>query len=246
MFKLMITLLILSVFLTTDVIAFEEDDIKDEKTCDLFQVVETDYVNSDFFKINKDNSEETINIIDDDFIVMPELKLEILDFEMIIPSFESILLQNEDEKTVREEKTTTIKKCKEKELIDSIIYEGMEQLGKPYVYGATGVDSFDCSMLVKHSIESEGISFPRTSREQRAFTKYIRFDELKRGDFVFWHEGTILTHENVRHVAIYLGDGKMLQATPPQVVVSDIVRGKQGKYNISYGRYDYSKHLNDV
>ena len=184
--------------------------------------------------------------MDNNFIVMPELKLEMPNFELIIPSFESVLLQKEDEKTAREEKTIFIKKDKEKELIDSIIYEGIKQLGKPYVYGARGVDSFDCSMLIKHSIESEGISFPRTSREQRAFTKYIRFDELKRGDFIFWHEGTILTHENVRHVAMYLGNGKMLQATPPRVVVSNVVRGKQGKYNISYGRYDYLKHLNDI
>lgn len=138
-----------------------------------------------------------------------------------------------------EELSNVLNKERKEVLIDSIINEGMAQLGKPYVFGASGGDSFDCSMLVKHSMESEGLTCPRTSREQRKMSRYIKFEELERGDLIFWHKGSINDYSNVRHVAIYLGNGKMLQATPPKVVVSNVVKNFNKGYNISYGRYDY-------
>lgn len=128
---------------------------------------------------------------------------------------------------------------KQSEIIDSVISEGVSQTGKPYVWGAKGINSFDCSMLMKHSMESIGIDFPRTSREQRKLMDYIEYEELKRGDFIFWHEGSIDDYQNVRHVAIYLGNEKMLHATPPRVTISKVAVNKSGKYNISYGRYNY-------
>lgn len=145
--------------------------------------------------------------------------------------------------TINEEISNMLNKEKKEFLVNSIIDEGMLQLGKPYVFGAKGGESFDCSMLVKHSMESEGIKCPRTSREQRKMTRYIKYEELERGDFVFWHKGSINDYSNVKHVAIYLGNGKMLHATPPRVKVSDVVKDKNKGYNISYGRFDYSKEV---
>ena len=125
------------------------------------------------------------------------------------------------------------------EMINSAISEGVSQTGKPYVWGATGINSFDCSMLVKYSMESIGINFPRTSREQRNLMDYIEYNELEKRDFIFWHDGDINDYNNLRHVAIYLGNEKMLHATPPRVTISKVVKNQSGKYNISYGRFNY-------
>lgn len=144
-------------------------------------------------------------------------------------------LKEEVEKEVSNIEMQNIKN----QVINQVIDTAVSQLGKPYVWGATGGDSYDCSMLMKYSMNTVGITLPRTSKEQRSHMEYITFEELQRGDFIFWHEGEITNYKNVKHVAIYLGDGKMLHATPPRVTISEVAKRKSGKYNISYGRYDY-------
>lgn len=139
-----------------------------------------------------------------------------------------------------------IEEERKQEVIHSVIEEAKEHLGKPYVYGAKGVESFDCSLLMQYSLSTEGLEFPRTSREQRAVMKYIDFEDLKEGDFIFWHTGDIKDHSNVCHVAMYIGDGKMIQASPPQVKISPVPKYKVNKYLISYGRYDFKNTKNEL
>lgn len=231
--KLMITCLIFIVFNIGTVNCLEKHS-EEENAMTLFKI-EEESLNSDKMT-NRNNTDELY-------------LLENLEIYKDRDSFYNEYREKEAEieRIYIEEKKKEIKKLyeekKKKEVIDSVINEGLLQLGKPYVYGAKGVTSFDCSMLMKHSMESEGFSFPRTSREQRSLMKHIKFEELQRGDFIFWHKGDISNSENVCHVAIYLGEGKMLQATPPKVVVSDVVKYKHKHYNISYGRYDYSKEM---
>lgn len=196
---------------------------------------------------NEENTENAMEL----FQIIDQPKEDKKDEPIVIDSLNQLSLINNVESSIidlsnvdlEEELERIAEEEKKQEIISSIINEGLLQLGKPYVYGAKGGESFDCSMLVKHSMESEGIPCPRTSREQRNMMEYIEFEDLQRGDFIFWHKGSVEDYQNVRHVAIYLGEGKMLQATPPKVVVSDVVKGEHKGYKISYGRYNY---LNEI
>ena len=90
----------------------------------------------------------------------------------------------------------------------------LAQVGKPYVWGATGPDSYDCSGLVQRSYAMAGVALPRTSREQARVGKAVDLPDLLPGDLLFWayNPANLAT---VHHVAMYLGDGKIVQAPQP-------------------------------
>ncbi|GGM10824.1 hypothetical protein GCM10010129_63540 [Streptomyces fumigatiscleroticus] len=93
----------------------------------------------------------------------------------------------------------------------------VRQLGKPYAWGAAGPAAYDCSGLTSDAWEHAGTPIPRTSQEQWARLKRIPLDRLRPGDLViYFPEAT--------HVALYLGDGRVLQAPRPgaRVKVSPI------------------------
>jgi cell wall-associated NlpC family hydrolase len=79
------------------------------------------------------------------------------------------------------------------------------QLGKPYVYGASGPNAFDCSGLVQFAYKAVGINLPRVSRDQAKVGQLVSKADLQPGDLVFFYSP-------VSHVGIYVGDGKMLNA----------------------------------
>ncbi len=80
------------------------------------------------------------------------------------------------------------------------------QLGKPYLWGATGPDSFDCSGLTQYVWRAAGVSIPRVSEDQYAWTVPVPLSDLLPGDLVFF--GTT----DIHHVGIYIGDGLMINA----------------------------------
>ncbi|MER7759421.1 NlpC/P60 family protein [Streptomyces sp. NPDC097619] len=82
------------------------------------------------------------------------------------------------------------------------------QIGKPYVWGAEGPGSFDCSGLTSRAWAHAGRSIPRTSQEQWARLPRVPLDRLRPGDLVVYFP-------KATHVAIYLGDGKVVQAPRP-------------------------------
>ncbi|MGW5274810.1 NlpC/P60 family protein [Streptomyces sp. NPDC004044] len=81
-------------------------------------------------------------------------------------------------------------------------------LGKPYVWGATGPTSFDCSGLTQAAWRSAGVSLPRTTYTQIDAGQRISRSELAPGDLVFFYSG-------VSHVGLYIGDGRMIHAPHP-------------------------------
>jgi cell wall-associated NlpC family hydrolase len=90
----------------------------------------------------------------------------------------------------------------------------LAQVGKPYVWGATGPDSYDCSGLVQRSYAMAGVALPRTSREQARVGTAVALQDLLPGDLLFWaYDPSDLS--TVHHVAMYLGDGKIVQAPQP-------------------------------
>ncbi|MGX1565076.1 NlpC/P60 family protein [Streptomyces sp. NPDC055506] len=93
----------------------------------------------------------------------------------------------------------------------------VRQLGKPYEWGAEGPKSYDCSGLTSQAWAEAGSPIPRTSQEQWKRLKRIPLAELRPGDLVvYFPEAT--------HVAMYLGDGMVVQAPRPgaKVKVSPI------------------------
>lgn len=85
------------------------------------------------------------------------------------------------------------------------------RLGDPYVWGATGPDTFDCSGLTQWSYAHAGVSLPRVAADQYNAGAHVPLNALEPGDLLFW--ATDLSNPaTIHHVAIYLGDGMMLAA----------------------------------
>ncbi|MER7842038.1 NlpC/P60 family protein [Streptomyces sp. NPDC096040] len=91
---------------------------------------------------------------------------------------------------------------------DRAVRYAVRQLGKPYQWGAQGPTSYDCSGLTSQAWDHAGTPIPRTSQEQWADLPHVPLDQLRPGDLVvYFPEAT--------HVALYLGDGKVVQAPRP-------------------------------
>jgi cell wall-associated NlpC family hydrolase len=80
------------------------------------------------------------------------------------------------------------------------------QVGKPYVYGADGPDSFDCSGLTMMAWAQAGVSLPHSSSAQYAATRHVSSSDLQPGDLIFYYSP-------ISHVAIYVGGGMQVAAT---------------------------------
>lgn len=81
----------------------------------------------------------------------------------------------------------------------------LSKQGAPYAWGAAGPSAFDCSGLTSWAHQQVGKSIPRTSGEQAASGTPVSLDSLQPGDVVSYYSGA-------SHVAIYIGDGKVVQA----------------------------------
>jgi cell wall-associated NlpC family hydrolase len=84
-----------------------------------------------------------------------------------------------------------------------------DQLGKPYRYGATGPDRYDCSGLVQAAWRTAGVALPRTSQQQYAAGVKITKAQLRIGDLVFFYG------PHPHHVGLYAGDGTIINAPRP-------------------------------
>ncbi|WP_229053563.1 C40 family peptidase [Aeromicrobium sp. Leaf350] len=86
----------------------------------------------------------------------------------------------------------------------SAIDFALSRIGTPYRYGGNGPDSYDCSGLTKASFAAAGVSLPRTARTQYGASQQISMSDIQPGDLVFYGD--------MSHVAIYLGNGQVVEA----------------------------------
>jgi cell wall-associated NlpC family hydrolase len=88
------------------------------------------------------------------------------------------------------------------------------RLGLPYVWGGDGPDVFDCSGLVQWSFAQAGVVMPRVAADQARTGPLIPVRQLQPGDLLFYHTDPTAPGY-ISHVAIYIGNGEMLQAPQP-------------------------------
>lgn len=111
------------------------------------------------------------------------------------------------------------------------------QIGKPYVYGgeSPAEGGFDCSGLTYYAWGRARVALPRTASAQYTATARLSKAQLLPGDFVFYSAGG--PHGTVSHMAIYSGNGKIIQARKPGVPVQEVVMDTYWNTNlVGYGR----------
>ncbi|MEV5674020.1 NlpC/P60 family protein [Streptomyces sp. NPDC052179] len=82
------------------------------------------------------------------------------------------------------------------------------QIGRPYVWGASGPSSYDCSGLTQAAWKAAGVDLPRTTWDQVEVGTRVATADLRPGDLVFFYD-------DISHVGIYKGDGMMIHAPKP-------------------------------
>ncbi|MFD3540190.1 NlpC/P60 family protein [Streptomyces sp. NPDC058662] len=82
------------------------------------------------------------------------------------------------------------------------------QIGKPYIWGAEGPGSFDCSGLTSQAWRAAGKGIPRTSQEQLRLLPKVEIKDMRPGDLIIYFD-------DASHVAMYVGDGAMVHAPRP-------------------------------
>ncbi len=86
-----------------------------------------------------------------------------------------------------------------------------QQIGKPYLWGSTGPDAFDCSGLVMMAYRAAGIDIARTSERQWATEQHVPASRVQPGDLVFF-AGADGTPTSPGHVGLVIGHGQMIEA----------------------------------
>ena len=106
------------------------------------------------------------------------------------------------------------------------------QLGKPYQWGGTGPDNWDCSGLTMVAWAQVGLNLPRTAAAQYQTTKTVSVPvtDMQPGDLVFWGSGSA---ESIDHVAIYIGDNQVLDAPHTGTVVQIQPLWTQGLFAVT-------------
>ncbi|MGI5377610.1 NlpC/P60 family protein [Streptomyces sp. CA-251387] len=88
------------------------------------------------------------------------------------------------------------------------------QIGKPYVWGATGPDSYDCSGLTQAAWKAAGVDIPRVTYDQVNAGTTVPLSNAQPGDLIFFYD-------DVTHVGLYIGNGMMIHAPKPGAYVRE-------------------------
>ncbi|MFE6739799.1 C40 family peptidase [Streptomyces tubercidicus] len=101
------------------------------------------------------------------------------------------------------------------------IRAALSEVGKPYEWGATGPNSFDCSGLMQHAYKRIGVRLPRVSQQQMKVGQPVKRKEARPGDLMFPNPG---------HVVMYLGGNRIVEAPRPGKNVRVVSADSYGSY----------------
>jgi cell wall-associated NlpC family hydrolase len=90
--------------------------------------------------------------------------------------------------------------------VAAVIRYAYAQLGRPYRWGATGPDAFDCSGLTMMAWAQAGVPLPHSSRAQIGIGRQVTRSELQPGDLIY-------RYSPISHVSLYVGNGQQISAT---------------------------------
>ena len=92
---------------------------------------------------------------------------------------------------------------------NNVIATGKKYLGTKYRFGAQSgkTNAFDCSSFTQYVYKRNGISLPRSSKDQSKVGKYVPKSQLKAGDLIFSDTNR---DGKINHVSIYIGNGKVM------------------------------------
>ncbi len=128
-------------------------------------------------------------------------RVELAPFEDRQRELEAMLQEAKEAKEAEEAAALTPHQRKAERAVDV----ALAQIGKPYRWGGSGPSSFDCSGLTSFAWAAAGVDLPRSSRMQYSATTRITRSQLQPGDLVFYHSP-------ISHVAMYIGDGRVVEA----------------------------------
>ncbi len=151
--------------------------------------------------------------------------------------------------------STAASSASHQKLAQKVIDAGMKYLGTPYEFGSSrsNTRTFDCSDFVRQAfLDGMGLKLPTDSRKQGAYVKQnfpttTNWRQLKPGDLMFFmaykgtkasnYKGINKSKQRITHVAIYLGNGKMLQTYSQASggVRVDSIAGKHWEYRFIFG-----------
>jgi cell wall-associated NlpC family hydrolase len=110
------------------------------------------------------------------------------------------------------------------------VEEAKRQIGKPYVYGGSGPNSFDCSGLTAWAWRAAGVRLSHSAAAQYHETARVPVDAAQPGDLLFFGPSV----SGIHHNAIYVGGGQMIEASQTGVPVR--YRGWRAKDLVGVGR----------
>ncbi|MCM8710360.1 C40 family peptidase [Clostridium sp. SYSU_GA19001] len=104
----------------------------------------------------------------------------------------------------------------------SVVSYAYKFLGKPYIWGASGPNAFDCSGFTSYVYRAFGVNLPHNAASQYAVGKVVAKGDLNSGDLVFFN-----TYGGISHVGIYIGGGRFIHASSSKtgVIVSSLSEG---------------------
>ena len=105
--------------------------------------------------------------------------------------------------------------------IDTVVTYAKSMVGGAYVWGGSQFGATDCSGLVMLSFAQVGINLPHYAASQALYGTTVSYNNMKKGDVIFFGGASI---SSIYHVAIYIGDGKMVHAqnTATGIVISNV------------------------
>jgi hypothetical protein len=120
---------------------------------------------------------------------------------------------------------------------DEILETAREFLGVKYIWAANGPSAFDCSGFTRYVFNKSGISLPRYSGHQANIGKKIKFQNLEKGDLVFFDTEKKFTRR-VNHVGIFIGDNQFIHASSAKkkVIITSFSEKKFYKNKFLYAR----------
>lgn len=120
---------------------------------------------------------------------------------------------------------------------DEVLETARKFLGVKYIWAANGPSAFDCSGFTKYVFKESGITLPRYSGHQANVGKKIEFEDLEKGDLVFFDTEKKFTNK-VNHVGIFIGNDKFIHASSARkkVIITSFTEKKFYKNKFLYAR----------